>query len=557
MIVAVGDHVLVETERGREVGMVVKANFEVSKKQIDKLKSPLKPVVRVLTDLDYDHIDALEARSREAMPVFREAIKKFNLDIKPVEIQYLFSGDRATFFFTSENRVDFRDLVRELSTQLHVRIDMRQINARDEARVLGGLAHCGEELCCCRFGGDFQPVSIRMAKEQDLPLNPLKISGVCGRLMCCLRHELEAYRDFKKRAPKKGTLVETPLGTTTVTGFDTPRELIELRLADGKRLSVPLSEMNCQKDAHNCKRCSVSHETIAKCASPSLLLALEILDQQLETPAVQEPRATNNTVAVDVEPPSGRRLRQRARGGLGAYQSAREASAGGATEQGTGATTTGGVAHGEGHAPETGRLASASQATGTGQVASASQATSTNQATSANAQSGAEARGDSHADGARPRPGQYSSGLRQRQRNNTDRRDEKAAHGKRRSSGERRSSGANGERRSPVTSGGRAGNGRAGNLSGDAGSTSGAPTQRTRGRSAEPTHKNSKVNSKNGHRGDNKNGQASYAKAATTASRTHGTSEDRAVDIDVTGGRRRRRRATHTGTGQSSADVGQ
>ena len=216
-----GDHVLVQTERGREVGIVVQANFEASQKQGSKLKSKLKPALRRLSDADFERVDALEERGREAMPFFREAVKNRQLDIKPVEVQYLFSGDRAIFFFSSEQRVDFRELVRDLSAEFHVRVDMRQINSRDEAQTLGGLAHCGEELCCCRFGGNFQPVSIRMAKEQDLPLNPTKISGVCGRLMCCLRYEYEAYKDFKKRAPKKGTLVDTPLGTAKIIGFNT------------------------------------------------------------------------------------------------------------------------------------------------------------------------------------------------------------------------------------------------------------------------------------------------------------------------------------------------
>ncbi|MDR2671867.1 MAG: hypothetical protein LBC35_00925 [Coriobacteriales bacterium] len=278
-----GDHVLVETERGREVGLVADGAFEVTNTQLKKLKSPLRPILRLLTDLDYDHIDALDAKGREAMPFYRELIDKYKLNVKPVEVQFLFSGDRAVFFFSSEERVDFRELVRELSSHFHVRIDMRQIGARDEARELGGLAHCGEELCCCRFGGDFQPVSIRMAKEQDLPLNQTKISGVCGRLMCCLRYEFEAYKDFNKRALKRGTIVNTPLGKATITGSNTPRESMELRLEDGKRINVPLAEIECQKNGENCTTCSVSHETIERCAAPSILLALSSLQQQLES----------------------------------------------------------------------------------------------------------------------------------------------------------------------------------------------------------------------------------------------------------------------------------
>ena len=135
-----------------------------------------------------------------------------NGDMHPVSVEYLFEGDKAIFYFEAEERVDFRELVRKLAAHFRVRIDMRQIGVRDEARMVGGLGHCGQELCCKRLGGEFCPVSIRMAKEQDLSLNPQKISGVCGRLMCCLRYEFDAYKDFKSRAPKQNATVETPDG---------------------------------------------------------------------------------------------------------------------------------------------------------------------------------------------------------------------------------------------------------------------------------------------------------------------------------------------------------
>lgn len=277
-----GAEVLVETERGREVGTLVNPSIEATDKDISRLKSSLKPVIRELNDLDLEHVEALNEKGRSAMPYFRAKVEEYVLDIKPVEVQYLFSGERAIFYFSSEERVDFRDLVRDLAQYFHVRIDMRQIGARDEAKELGGLAHCGEEFCCTRFGGEFQPVSIRMAKEQDLPLNPTKISGACGRLMCCLRYEYEAYKDFKKRAPKKGTPVDTPLGEAVISGYNTPSETMELRLQDGKRLSVPLAEMDCTTGGEGCKRCSVNHETIERCASQSVLMALGSLGQTLD-----------------------------------------------------------------------------------------------------------------------------------------------------------------------------------------------------------------------------------------------------------------------------------
>jgi len=305
-----GADVLVETERGREVGVIHDASIETTDQQISKLKTPLKPVVRKLTDLDYDHLEALEEKGKSAMPFFREKIEEYELDIKPVEVQYVYSGERAIFFFSSEERVDFRDLVRDLAQHFHVRIDMRQIGARDEAKELGGLAHCGEEFCCARFGGEFQPVSIRMAKEQDLPLNPTKISGACGRLMCCLRYEHEAYKDFKKRAPKKGTIVDTPLGNAVISGYNTPKETMELRLEDGKNLNVPLSEIECTKVKDGGTRCHVSYDTIERCATRSMLIALGALDHQLvDLPADVPERDVD--FALDSEGGSSRRRRRR------------------------------------------------------------------------------------------------------------------------------------------------------------------------------------------------------------------------------------------------------
>jgi cell fate regulator YaaT (PSP1 superfamily) len=284
-----GDHVLVDTERGREIGLVVDPELKVTNKQVKELKTPLKPVIRALAESDFDRIDELDAKGHEALPAFRELINKHSLDMKPVSVEFLFSGEKAVFYFSSDERVDFRDLVRDLASRFHTRVDMRQIGVRDEARILGGLAHCGEELCCARLGGEFQPVSIRMAKEQDLPLNPSKISGACGRLMCCLRYEFEAYKDFKNRAPKKGALIGTPIGQAKVVDFDTPREIITMRLEDGKLLSIPLSEFECSADENGKKcPCSVSRDAIDRCASSSILMALTALEQELSQSAAAE-----------------------------------------------------------------------------------------------------------------------------------------------------------------------------------------------------------------------------------------------------------------------------
>ena len=206
---AKGDHVVVSTERGTEFGLATADPFDAPAEEV---KGELKPVLRVATDEDVEKAEELAERGDEAMGVFRELVKANELDMKPVGVEFLFGGEKVVFYFAAEDRVDFRDLVRELASHFHQRVDMRQIGVRDEARLVGGYAPCGQELCCVRFGSDFEPVSIRMAKEQDLPLNSSKISGVCGRLMCCLRYEFEAYRDFKQRAPKKNAVIETPLG---------------------------------------------------------------------------------------------------------------------------------------------------------------------------------------------------------------------------------------------------------------------------------------------------------------------------------------------------------
>ena len=189
--------------------------FESTPEQVKKLKSPLKPVIRVADDADRARAAELEEKAAEALPVFKELAAKASEEMRPVSVEYLFDGDKAVFYFESENRVDFRELVRTLSSRLHVRVDMRQIGVRDEAR---------------------------MAKEQDLSLNPQKISGVCGRLMCCLRYEYDAYKDFKSRAPKKNAQVETPDGPAKVVDLDVPREVVSLRVEGEKPVRVPLAD---------------------------------------------------------------------------------------------------------------------------------------------------------------------------------------------------------------------------------------------------------------------------------------------------------------------------
>ena len=244
---AEGDSVIVETERGEEIGVVCDAVFDVAESEIE---GELKPVIRVATADDLIYAQELGEKEKEAFEPFREYIAKNELEMKPIDIEYLFGGDKIVFYFSSENRVDFRQLVKDLATHFHMRIDMRQMGSRDQARMVGGLGRCGDELCCARFPSEFEPVSIRMAKDQGLPPNPTKISGACGRLMCCLRYEVEAYQDFSKRAPKKGAVVKTPKGSGEVVELDALHETVKLRFRHDEDtkpeiLEIPLQFMRC------------------------------------------------------------------------------------------------------------------------------------------------------------------------------------------------------------------------------------------------------------------------------------------------------------------------
>lgn len=235
------DDVVVTTARGQELGRAAGDVFEVPYERVKSLKSPLQKVQRVATPEDLERAREMERLSAEAMPVFKELARQTSEDMHPVSVEYMLDGDKAVFYFEAEERIDFRDLVRKLASRFQVRVDMRQIGVRDEARIVGGIGHCGQIVCCKRLGGEFKPVSIRMAKAQDLSLNPQKISGLCGRLMCCLRYENEAYKDFKARAPKAGATVQTPDGPAKVDSLDVPREYVKVRLEGEKPVSVPLS----------------------------------------------------------------------------------------------------------------------------------------------------------------------------------------------------------------------------------------------------------------------------------------------------------------------------
>ena len=263
------DFVVVLTARGLELGHMAGAVFEATEEDVAKLKSPLKPVKRIATEDDIAQGEEMERLGKEALPIFREMAAETNEDMRPISVEYLLEGDKAVFYFEAEDRVDFRDLVRNLAAHFHVRVDMRQIGVRDEARMVGGYGHCGQQLCCCRMGGEFCPVSIRMAKEQDLSLNPQKISGVCGRLMCCLRYEYDTYKEFKSGAPKQNAVISTPDGPAKVTGLDVPREMVLLRTEeDHKTVKIPLSDMDPAEEGRRPN--SVGEEAWEKATTPEV-----------------------------------------------------------------------------------------------------------------------------------------------------------------------------------------------------------------------------------------------------------------------------------------------
>lgn len=204
-----GSHVIVETARGVECGEVVIANREVDD---SKVVQPLKSIIRIATAKDLDTQRKNREKEQEIMKVFTRKIAEHKLDMKPIDIDCTFDGSKILFYFTAENRVDFRELVKDLASVYRTRIELRQIGVRDEAKMLGGLGICGRPFCCKTFLGEFQPVSIKMAKEQSLSLNPTKISGTCGRLMCCLKYEQNCYEELLSITPKVGALVETAEG---------------------------------------------------------------------------------------------------------------------------------------------------------------------------------------------------------------------------------------------------------------------------------------------------------------------------------------------------------
>jgi len=227
------DFVIVETVRGVEYGRAV-----IPRKQVEEhdVVLPLKKVVRVADQKDRMIVEENKQAAKEAYEVCNEKVIEHQLDMKLVDVEYTFDRNKVIFYFTADGRVDFRELVKDLAAIFRTRIELRQIGVRDEAKMLGGIGPCGRMLCCSTFLGDFDPVSIKMAKDQNLSLNPTKISGLCGRLMCCLKYENDEYESAKEQLPDLGEMIETPQGLGKVVGINILERVLQIELKDPERV---------------------------------------------------------------------------------------------------------------------------------------------------------------------------------------------------------------------------------------------------------------------------------------------------------------------------------
>ncbi len=233
--VKLGDNVIVETQNGNEFGIVSEGNHQV---EDESVVQPLKKMIRFANEKDFKKLEENKKKEAEAFKLCEKLVEEHKLDMKLVEVEYSFDGGKIIFFFTSEGRVDFRELVKDLAAKFHTRIELRQIGVRDEAKMLGGIGICGQPYCCKQFLNDFEPVSIKMAKEQGLSLNPTKISGSCGRLMCCLKYEQDAYEYLNSFTPHVGSTVKTRDGLATVIDVNLITGNLYVKLIDSD--TIPL-----------------------------------------------------------------------------------------------------------------------------------------------------------------------------------------------------------------------------------------------------------------------------------------------------------------------------
>jgi len=234
----------VETTWGPELGQVVIAPREVAENEITE---PLKPVIRKAEEADINQAKEFEAREKDALAECAKLVEKLNLPMKLISADYNLDGSRVTVYFGAEERVDFRELVREMAGRLRTRVELRQVGPRDEAKMIGGYGRCGRSLCCGSFLSELAPVSMKMAKDQGLPLNPMKISGCCGRLMCCLGYECEQYREMRKNMPKEGQRVVTASGPGKVVEINPLRETVSVQLDEsGVNIQLPATEITLE-----------------------------------------------------------------------------------------------------------------------------------------------------------------------------------------------------------------------------------------------------------------------------------------------------------------------
>ncbi len=227
--VNIGDYVIVETSQGEEYGEVVVANRSIPEYQLEK---PLKRIIRIANQEDKKHYLDNKEKEKQAFVLCQKKIKEHNLKMTLTEVEFKFDNSKVLFYFTADGRVDFRELVKDLAAVYRTRIELRQIGVRDEVKRMGGNGVCGRELCCCSFLNNFETVSIKMAKEQNVSLNPSKISGNCGRLMCCLKYEQEVYEEKLKKLPKIGAIIKTEDGEGVVDGIETLKEIVRVKLKD-------------------------------------------------------------------------------------------------------------------------------------------------------------------------------------------------------------------------------------------------------------------------------------------------------------------------------------
>lgn len=236
----IDDYIIVETARGVEYGKVAIGIQEVDEHDV---VLPLRKIIRPAESGDFEKVEENDQEAKKAFAIGVGKIEEHKLDMKLVDVEYTFDRNKIIFYFTAEGRVDFRNLVKDLASIFRTRIELRQIGVRDEAKMLGGIGPCGRMLCCSTFLGDFEPVSIKMAKDQNLSLNPSKISGLCGRLMCCLKYENDEYEEAKKMMPDVGTQVDTPEGPGKVVGLNLLERILQVSLSEEHVLEYTLEEI--------------------------------------------------------------------------------------------------------------------------------------------------------------------------------------------------------------------------------------------------------------------------------------------------------------------------